>query len=184
MRTSPATFAALMLVACTSLWSASASALWMGLTDGDYSLKLTSCSNFSNPAVCSGMPVSGQITVSGAGLSFMDITFDGVGFVGDPVDFLQSPFVALPDERERSSITNNGPFSFFSLLHEIGTLGSVLPFTNAYIYCNNNGVGTCTPNTVGEWTATRRTATVAEPSMLGLVVLGLAGAGVTRRRVV
>ena len=181
MKTPLATLTAVMMVVSASLWSASASALWLGLADGDYIFTLTSCTNNSNPSICGGLPASGQMTVSGAGLSAMDITFDGVAFTGDPTDFVQSPFISLPDVRERSSIVNNGPFAFMSLLHEIGTLGSVLPFTNAYIYCNNDGAG-CTPNTAGEWTATPLQTAVPEPSTLGLMVVALAGSGLMRRR--
>jgi len=169
----------LLVAFSTVLWSGSAAALWLGLADGDYDVTLTSC-NSGVPGLCATLPITGQITVSGPGLSFMDITIDGVTFTGDPVDFVQTDFLISGDNRERSSVINNAPFAFFSLLHATGAVVAPNFPADGWIYCSNNPNGTCSPNTIGAWVATPRA--VPEPTTLLLLGLGIAGLGFARRR--
>lgn len=172
------TFSALTLAASTLFWSASASALWMGLADGDYDVTLTTC-NSSDPAICAGFPLQGSFTVSGSGVSHLNFTIDGVLFDGDPTDFVQDPFINPGDIRERSTFNHVAPgFDFIGFLHAVGPV--LPPVINEWIYCQDiPASNSCTLIAGGAWVATPKA--VPEPTTGLLLVLGAAGLGFVRR---
>src|SRR5262245_49635879 len=95
-----------LLTACSALlWSASASAMWLGLADGNYKVTLTGCSD-ANPILC---PTTGSLTIASNSATFFSFAVNGQLFEGDPTDYLQGV-------NERSDFESS-PFSFFSLVH-------------------------------------------------------------------
>lgn len=170
------TLLAPLALAVAATVPAPAAATWMGLPDGDYAVTLQ-CT-FSSVIDCSQI-IAGSITVSGSGLSAMAFDIDGEPFVGDPQDSVVDGTLA---DTESSSLSHS-PYSFLSL-HLI-TAGSIDLFQTGdlwWVYCNNSGPLTCTPNTTGLWSA-RLVGTVNEPPALAVAALGLAAAfGAARRR--
>lgn len=171
-----AVFGCLFLSAAFTAHTAHAS--WLGLADGDYDVTLTTCASPGDPAVCTGFPLHGTITVAGAGLSAMSFVVDGVSFAGDPLDFVTDPFIQAGDVRERSRITHNPPTNeFFELMRAVGAVAP--PERNQWIYCQDiPNSDSCTLQSGGTWVATPRS--VPEPSVALLAGLGLIAFGVTR----
>ena len=60
-----------------------AHATWLGLEDGAYNVTLECL--FSSVIACPST-IHGQVTIAGAGASFLSVTVNGEVFSGDPVD--------------------------------------------------------------------------------------------------
>jgi len=75
-----------MLLACSLISAERSSALWLGLTDGIYSVNQTP-NNSGDPSA------SGTITISGAGISSWNIDFTDLtqNFTGNPADIDSFP---------------------------------------------------------------------------------------------
>ena len=158
-------FIPLLAVFSTLLWSGSASATWLGLADGNYSVSLTGCSSL-NPILC---PTSGSLTIGSDSATFFSLAVNGQLFEGDPADSLQN-------DNERSDIVLI-PNSFFSLIYN-----PALPHPDVWIYCVNVDSDACRP-VAGWWAATLVTEeSVPEPGTFLLVGLGLFGLAYGRRR--
>lgn len=156
------------------LTSQQASAEWMGLADGDYALSLK-CFDGSLNCAYTG---SGQITISGAGVSFMDMLINGLHFVSDPQDTAD---LAQKIERSVHTLT---PFGFVSLLMATpgynGSLGLV-PGSLYWSYCENVSENACAARALGLAEAQALPA-IPEPSTYLLMATGLAALGLWRRR--
>jgi PEP-CTERM motif len=152
-----------------------ANATWLGLDDGTYNVTLE-C-KFSSVIACPST-LHGQVTIAGAGASFLSITVNGEVFSGDPVDddlAFPGDVNFPPTHREQSRLTNT-PFSFADLRWDVIPDPSHVDPRN-WTYCVNNGVN-CLLTTSGIWSA----VAVPEPAAVALFALGLAGLRLTRRR--
>ncbi|NTV72278.1 MAG: PEP-CTERM sorting domain-containing protein [Azonexaceae bacterium] len=148
---------------CTLLWSGSASALWLGLADGNYNVNLTGCSS-SDVSLC---PTAGSLAIGSNSATFFSFAVNGQLFEGDPADGLQG-------SNERSDLISS-PFSFFSLIHT-PDLGQ----PEFWVYCVNQSSNSCLP-IAGFWEATLKTSSVPEPGTFLLLCMGIFGLGYARR---
>lgn len=173
-------FAHLCLLVSAALWSGSTSATWLNLADGQYDLTLTTCS--SQVISCPATAFTGSLTISGAGASFLSIAINGELFAGDPFDFVQISGSDFYDRSNLDHLTTTA-YSFFSL---VDPAFAFLPnFANLWIYCSDTSTLsqlTCTPGTIGEWSATLRPSEVPVPGTILLMALGLIALGYTRHR--
>lgn len=158
-------FIPLLAAFSTLLWSGSASALWLGLADGNYNVSFTGCSNL-DANLC---PTTGSLSIGGDSATLFSFAVNGQLFEGDPADYLQY-------SNERSDLVLQSPFSFFSLIHTPG-----LNQPEYAVYCVNEAVDACRP-IASFWEATLVTAPVPEPGTFLLAGLGLFGLAYIRRR--
>jgi len=163
----------LLLLASVGTMSSPASANWLGLADGTYDVTLTCV---SSSVIACPSTIDGTMTIAGGAATAFDFTVNGQAFVGAPTNTTASGGFGT----DEIAVLDLSPFSFLSLQHFL-TGGFPGLTQNSWGYCNNFSANSCTPATVGNWTA----AAIPEPPGIGLFVLGLAilaVAGVIRRR--
>lgn len=158
------------------LASQQASAEWLGLADGDYALSLKCFDGSLNCAYTA----SGQITVSGAGVSFMDVTMGGQHFVGDPTDNVQDNGTL---HNYQASIVTNDPYSFLYVRYvtEVISDNTFGVGDRYWAFCVNASPSTCTLTAIGRLDVKALPA-IPEPSTYLLMATGLAALGLWRRR--
>lgn len=155
-------------------FTAPASAAWLGLADGDYSVNLhcDSSTEISCPS-----DIGGTMTLAGGQVTAMNFSLNGDSFVGDPFDTVVDGNLVDTE----SSTLSGTPFNFLSLrLITAGQIGSYGTGDRWWVYCNNVGAN-CTPNTTGLWSA-QRVDRVSEPALPALLLAGGLAAAVVRRR--
>jgi len=141
--------------------SSPASATWLSLADGTYNVTLSCVTSSVIPCPST---IGGTMTIAGAGATAFDFVVNGQAFVGVPGNATLTTIFGT----DQVSYLNLSPFSFLSLQYFLtGGFSGLTP--QSWSYCNNFGPGSCTPNTVGNWTA----AAVPEPPGLTLFALGL-----------
>jgi len=165
----PATVA---LVVATPL---AAQASWLSLSDGQYAVDLN-CT-VSTVMACPSV-IHGTLTIQGSQATAMNVTIDGLDFVGDPGDTLFS----VPQISDENSQLVLSPFSFLSLRYiTSGSIGSFGTGDLWWVYCNNVNPNACTPATQGLWSATPL-VNVPEPAPLALLAAALLASTVVPRR--
>jgi hypothetical protein len=163
---------ALALVAATPL---AAQASWLNLSDGQYAVDLTCTASTVIP--CPSV-IHGTLTIQGAQATAMNVTIDGLDFVGDPDE---STFSVPQISLENSQLVLS-PFSFLSLRYiTSGGTGSFGTGDLWWVYCNNLNTNACTPATQGLWSATPL-VNVPEPTPLALLAAALLASVVMLRR--
>lgn len=152
-----------------------ASAAWMGLADGDYSVNLH-CDN--STVIACPSDIGGTMTLAGGQVTTMNFTVGGDSFVGDPVDTVLDGNLVDTE----SSTLSGTPFKFLSLrLITAGQIGSYGPGDRWWVYCNSVSTTNCTPNTTGLWSA-QAVGRVSEPALPALLLAGGLAAATLRRR--
>lgn len=162
--------AALALAAAAAGAPPAAHAAWLGLDDGDYAVSLQCTS--STTLDCT-QAITGNITVSGAGLSAIDFLIDGLSFGGDPMDYFNVDGTGSSE----GSVAQAQPYSFLAL--RLVTEGEVLGYAAGerfWAYCSPWGTASCLVDTVGTWSV-RAVGTVDEPPGPAIALLALAVAG-------
>lgn len=152
-----------------------ASAAWMGLADGDYTVNLH-CDN--STVIACPSDIGGSMTLAGGQVTAMNFSVGGDSFVGDPTDTVIDGNLVDTE----SSTLPGSPFKFLSLrLITAGQIGSYGPGDRWWVYCNSTSPDTCSPNTTGLWSA-QAVGRVSEPALPALLLAGGLAAVTLRRR--
>jgi len=166
-------FVGLLGLMSVAAMSSPAGATWLGLADGSYDVALSCVTSTVIPCPST---IDGTMTIAGAGATAFDFTVNGQAFVGAPINDALTGGLGT----EELSIVELSPLSFLKL-EDFLTGGNPGLSPQDWIYCNNVDPASCTPETLGNWTATA----VPEPPGMTLFVLGLgiiALAGAMHRR--